>query len=152
MTTGERIRSIRTAKGLTQKDLGVLCGMADSAIRRYELDRGNPTERTLSRIADALGVSSGELIGVDQCPYDMFGKVAEILKRAGLSFESSSIFDDYYVWPTDSQCPEVDKVEITFSDLTKIALSVEKESEAVKQQFIKEALYQKLFKTPADGD
>ena len=62
MTIGSKIKELRLAKGLTQKQLGERCGMADSAIRRYESDRGNPTEKTLSRIADALGVFVIELL------------------------------------------------------------------------------------------
>lgn len=61
MTTGARIKALRTARGLTQKQLGDLCGMADSAIRRYESDRGNPTKKTLHKIADALNVPLSEL-------------------------------------------------------------------------------------------
>lgn len=56
MTIGANIKKLRKEKGLTQKQLGELCGMADSAIRRYESDRGNPTEKTLMRIASALSV------------------------------------------------------------------------------------------------
>lgn len=56
METGNLIRALRVGAGLTQKQLGDLCGMADSAIRRYESGRGNPTEKTLQRIADALRV------------------------------------------------------------------------------------------------
>ncbi len=61
METGERIRAIRTERGLTQKELGKLCGMADSAIRRYESGRGNPTQKTLIKISDALGVRLRDL-------------------------------------------------------------------------------------------
>lgn len=42
MSIGENIKKIRVQKGLTQKQLGELCGMADSAIRRYENGRANP--------------------------------------------------------------------------------------------------------------
>ena len=35
MSVGENIKRIRKEKGLTQKQLGELCGLADSAIRRY---------------------------------------------------------------------------------------------------------------------
>lgn len=66
MSIGTRIKSLRLEKGLTQKQLGDLCGMADSAIRRYESDKGNPTEKTINRIADALGVSSAYLHGWDE--------------------------------------------------------------------------------------
>ena len=37
--------------------------MADSAIRRYESDRGNPTEKTLQKIANKLEVPLSELTG-----------------------------------------------------------------------------------------
>ena len=65
MTIGSRIKLFRLKRGLTQKQLGDLCGMADSAIRRYESNRGNPTEKTLQRIATALDVSVLELMGFD---------------------------------------------------------------------------------------
>ena len=61
MPVADRIRAIRTERGLTQKELGELCGMADSAIRRYESNRGNPTQKTLLKIAKALGVHLRDL-------------------------------------------------------------------------------------------
>ncbi len=63
MGIGERIKAARIERGLTQKQLGELCGMADSAIRRYESDRGNPTEKTIWRIASALDMEPWELRG-----------------------------------------------------------------------------------------
>lgn len=66
MNIGDRIRLLRKSKGLTQKQLGELCGMADSAIRRYESNRGNPTEKTLQKIAAALGVDFYSLASWDQ--------------------------------------------------------------------------------------
>lgn len=62
MNTGDRIRKLRLQQGLTQQELGRRCQMADSAIRLYESNRGNPTEKTLRRIADALSVSLVELV------------------------------------------------------------------------------------------
>ena len=35
-SVGEIIKKLRIERGLTQKQLGELCEMADSAIRRYE--------------------------------------------------------------------------------------------------------------------
>lgn len=56
MSVGEIIKRMRIEKGLTQKQLGHLCGMADSAIRRYENGRANPKNETLQKIASGLGV------------------------------------------------------------------------------------------------
>ena len=65
MSIGTGIKLLRLKKGLTQKQLGDLCGMADSAIRRYESNRGNPTEKTIKKIAEALGVSDIRMMDVD---------------------------------------------------------------------------------------
>ena len=62
MSTSEKIKKIRTEKGLTQRELGELCGMADSAIRRYESGRANPKLGTIAKIAAALEVNIFELI------------------------------------------------------------------------------------------
>ena len=65
MTIGENIKRIRKEKHLTQKELGHLCGMADSAIRRYELGKSTPKLQTLRRIAGGLKVPVNTL--VEQC-------------------------------------------------------------------------------------
>lgn len=70
METGELIRATRIERCLTQKELGNLCGMADSAIRRYESGRGNPTQKTLQRIANALGVPVSSLIDALNSSYE----------------------------------------------------------------------------------
>ena len=59
--TGDMIRKYRTEKGLTQKKLGELCGIADSAIRRYEAGNANPKIETLQKIADALDIPVNRL-------------------------------------------------------------------------------------------
>ncbi|WP_051044313.1 helix-turn-helix transcriptional regulator [Clostridium sp. MSTE9] len=53
---GQRIRETRTQKGLTQKEIAERCGMADSAIRKYESGTVTPKYETLERIGLALGV------------------------------------------------------------------------------------------------
>lgn len=60
--TGIRIKEIRLQKGYTQKQLGDLCGIADSNIRKYESGKQNPKIETLQKIADALGVPLYELL------------------------------------------------------------------------------------------
>lgn len=62
MTIGEKIKTLRRKKRLTQKQLGDLCGMADSAIRRYESGRAKPKIETIEKIANALGVPLNKLI------------------------------------------------------------------------------------------
>ena len=54
MPTGAKIKEIRKQKGLTQKQLGDLCGMADSAIRRYENGNANPKIETLKKNSERI--------------------------------------------------------------------------------------------------
>ena len=61
MTVGERIKKIRLEKGMTQKQVADSCGMADSAIRKYESGQITPKFDTIQRIALALEVNPGEL-------------------------------------------------------------------------------------------
>lgn len=66
MSTAENIKRIRIEKGFTQKQLGKLCGMADSAIRRYESGRAKPKIETAQRIANALGVPLSDVFVYEQ--------------------------------------------------------------------------------------
>lgn len=65
MTVGERIRKIRTEKGMTQKQVAEACGMADSAVRKYESGAQKPKLDTIIRLAKALDVSPSLLAGID---------------------------------------------------------------------------------------
>ncbi len=62
MSVGINIRRIRKEKGMTQKQLGEACGIAEPTIRRYELGKLNPKFSTLETIAKGLEVSVDELI------------------------------------------------------------------------------------------
>lgn len=61
MTVGELLKKTRLDAGMTQKELAEKCGMADSAIRKYESGKVVPKIGTLQKLADALGVSLSEL-------------------------------------------------------------------------------------------
>lgn len=65
MPTGSKIKEFRIQKGLTQKQLGEKCGIADSNIRKYENGKQNPKIETLQKIADALEVSVSDLLPSD---------------------------------------------------------------------------------------
>ena len=53
---GERIRGLREARGISQKELGRRIGSTQPAIARLEAGRVSPTLETLDRVAAALGV------------------------------------------------------------------------------------------------
>lgn len=63
MNIGDKIKAARKAKGLTQKELGEILGVQDSAIAKYEKGRiVNLKRSTLKRIADVLDLHPSELI------------------------------------------------------------------------------------------
>lgn len=61
-TVGNNIKRIREEKGMTQKELGVLCGMSESQIGQYENGYRSPKFETVLKIANALEVSYNLLI------------------------------------------------------------------------------------------
>jgi len=50
-----QLMELRERRGITQIDLASTTGIAQSEISRIERGSANPTEKTLLRIADALG-------------------------------------------------------------------------------------------------
>ena len=58
MTVGEKIRTYRTMRGISQKTLGELAGgINEVTIRKYEAGDRNPKPDQLLKIANALGLS-----------------------------------------------------------------------------------------------
>lgn len=56
MQVGENIRALRKEKGITQKELGRLSGIAEITIRQYESGKYQPKIETIEKIAKALDV------------------------------------------------------------------------------------------------
>jgi putative transcriptional regulator len=59
---GSKIRSLRTAKGISQMELGARIGKDDTSISRLENGKVNPTYTYLLQIAEGLGISIAELL------------------------------------------------------------------------------------------
>ena len=59
----ERIRQVRTMRGITQEQLAEMADISRVMIGRYETTDQLPALDTLIRIADALGVSTDYLLG-----------------------------------------------------------------------------------------
>lgn len=63
MDIGEKIKSARLSKGMTQQELGDLLGVQKSAIAKYESGRVvNIKRSTLKKISDILGIRPSELV------------------------------------------------------------------------------------------
>ena len=76
MTIGERIKHIRTFRGLTQKELGLKVGFdaksADNRIAQYETNYRLPKKDMLKQIAEILNINPINLVGtVPGCAEDI---------------------------------------------------------------------------------
>ncbi|HZF07184.1 MAG TPA: helix-turn-helix transcriptional regulator [Thermoanaerobaculia bacterium] len=61
---GHRIQDLRNARGWTQEELGREVGLDRSRISRYERGRLSASGLTVKRLAEALGVTTDQLLGV----------------------------------------------------------------------------------------
>ena len=93
MDIGQKIKSARLAKGMTQQELGELLGVQKSAIAKYESGRVvNIKRSTLKKISDILDIRPSELIfDVSENPKEM----AEIHVEMVMDEDLSEIFEDF---------------------------------------------------------
>lgn len=108
MPTGTKIKEIRQRKGLTQKQLGDLCGMADSAIRRYENGKQNPKIETLQKIAAALECNLDELLNDEDNSLYINYAMNVIAKQA----QRRSVIDDFVKAATFEDENEIANIEL----------------------------------------
>jgi transcriptional regulator with XRE-family HTH domain len=66
MLEGERVRRRREALGMTQEELAKAAGMTHAAISQVEHGKRQPYPRTMKRLAAALGVELGALLGDEE--------------------------------------------------------------------------------------
>ncbi|MCB1333021.1 MAG: cupin domain-containing protein [Roseivivax sp.] len=73
MHIGERLKFIREAKGLSQRDLAARAGMTNGAISMIEQDKTSPSVSSLKRILDGIPMSLSmffsEVEGLDEPKY-----------------------------------------------------------------------------------
>lgn len=62
-TIGKRIAALREERGWSARQLARKSDLADVTVLSIEDGTGNPTMATLEKIAEALGVSVGDLVG-----------------------------------------------------------------------------------------
>ncbi len=68
---GNFISALRERSGLSQYQLGVLVGVSDKAVSKWENGASKPRINTIKRLSEVLEVSVGELL---TCEYDTFHK------------------------------------------------------------------------------
>ena len=110
MTIGERIKTVRKHRGLTQKALGAISGTSEITIRQYELGKRQPRIKQLQAIANALDVSTDYLIGehhlksaIDMNSSFILSRILEGIRESGFSNEEFCLrlnlpIDEWFKW------------------------------------------------------
>jgi transcriptional regulator with XRE-family HTH domain len=78
---GERLTAIRKSRGLTQAELGDAVGVSNRVIAYYEQDQAQPPGPLLADLAQALHVSTDELLGIEPFRDKTSPGVARLRKR-----------------------------------------------------------------------
>lgn len=66
MSLGEKIASLRKAKGMTQEQLAEKCSVSAQAVSKWENDLTAPDISLLPHLSELLGVSCDELLGAQR--------------------------------------------------------------------------------------
>lgn len=82
MTFGQKIKQLRTKRGLTQEELAAMVGKGKSYICNIEKGFRTTTLDCIPPLADALGVPVGELLGEDIDPSNPFLEYIPYLAQA----------------------------------------------------------------------
>ena len=152
MTVGERIRKARKDAGLTQNQLAARLSISYVNISQLERGDRNPGVETLQRIADALDIPVGELLGTVPQPDRDYERVCDALDAADLCLEAVGIGDGtgpdgdrYYVWHKDAESPEEDREEYPFRELLEVVERVTRDAETRSRDYFRKRLDAELF-------
>ena len=98
---GSRIRELRKAEGMSQKELALNLGVSTSAVGMYEQGRREPDSEKLSGLCEIFGVTMDYLLGRSETArsvpetndiVEAFDQMTnDILERGGLMFDGKPI-------------------------------------------------------------
>lgn len=101
-----RLKNLRTAKNITQKELALLIGLDRTSVTKWETKGVVPDPQTLSKLASFFAVTTDYLLGVSDDPRPVnpsTGKEAsaretrqleQLLEMDGLTFKGAPLSED----------------------------------------------------------
>ena len=63
-----KIKNMRVARGISQRDLGVLLNCTDVTVSRYETGQRDIDSTTINRLCDVFGCTADYLLGRSELP------------------------------------------------------------------------------------
>lgn len=78
---GDRLKTIRLGRGLTQQELGDAVGVSNRVVAYHESEGAQPPGALLVDLAQALEVTADEILGIEPLREKVSAKQARIRKR-----------------------------------------------------------------------
>ena len=150
MRIGERIKYLREAKGLTQKDVANKLGLESAAVSKYELNLREPNIEALKKLSEIFEVSTDFLLGLTPDVYiGEKDKATFNLTNIKNKYEKNSTTEIIYTdeaigWAVNELCCGVGKTTygevelnpyISFEEISKLINDFEK-SKSPKPQIL----------------
>lgn len=89
MTLGEKIKSIRNSRNMTQEQLSQISGISIAGIKKYETNDRKPKSDQLQKIAEALQISVNVFIDNEvRTISDLISLIMAINEHVNVNFES----------------------------------------------------------------
>ena len=99
LALGKNIKSLRTEKGWTQKELSEKLGVTIKTISYFELGERQPSRETLIKLAEIFGISVDRLLGNENESIrdsDLTRDIKKILVEIGAFQENATITQEEY--------------------------------------------------------
>lgn len=84
-----RIRELRTARGMKQEELGALVNMGKGAISKYEAGQRQPDPATILALCDIFGCTADYLLGRSAAPWPV------------VSDQDAAVLEAYHALPLE---------------------------------------------------
>lgn len=147
MTIGDKIRYLRTRMGITQGELADLSGIHPVSIRKYETNKMTPQAQQIERIAEALGVSSFAISGIEnnirlETKGDFMGLLLMLIKTNLLVIKGDRGEDDGLIPETvsfeiNSFVSKFFSANANSTDLNAESITFKLKSDAIFQDILK---------------
>lgn len=151
MDVYDRIDKILAEKSMSRRKLAQQIGIAPSTFQSMMARKRGMTFETLMKITEQLKISSNDFYSSDE-PDQEYENLCVTLHGAGLDLEEAQwgegpdeYGDHYYVWHTDAEDREEDRVEMAYSDLLRIVSAAQNSAELQKMAYLKKRLELDLF-------
>jgi transcriptional regulator with XRE-family HTH domain len=85
LTLGEKLKELRDNRGIMQRDVAEVLGIAPNTLSGYERDLRNPDSETLIKLANYYGVSVDYLLGKEDIKLgDIYLSLAKEAEESGI--------------------------------------------------------------------